>query len=171
MKGKAEQSRAQVGSGYLKPGLVSVSVVLVLGVLTLDYRIPELSRKRKRVNPGNSDAGYGVLLHHEFGKWKSKRRKHRCTRSVPGNRLAGEKGKAGARMCVVCRGNRTHKEERKKGNFCTCDRFSADGFRTRATRVIRWRVLGVRAAKGETERRGTGRPGDSRTPGKRCVCV
>ena len=51
------KSRAQVGSGYLRPGLVSVSVVLVLGVLTLDYRIPVLSRKQKRVNPGNSDAG------------------------------------------------------------------------------------------------------------------
>ena len=45
MKAKAEQSRAQVGSGYLRPGLVSVSGVLVLGVLTLDYRIPDLSRK------------------------------------------------------------------------------------------------------------------------------
>ena len=64
------KSRAQVGSGYLRPGLVSVSVVLVLGVLTLDCRISELSRKQKRVNPGNSDAGYGVLLHHEFGKGK-----------------------------------------------------------------------------------------------------
>ena len=63
-----------MGSGYLRPGLVSVSGVLVLGVLTLDYRIPNLSRKRKRVNPGNSDAEYGVLLHHEFGKWNSKRR-------------------------------------------------------------------------------------------------
>ena len=50
------KSRAQGGSGCLRPGLVSVSVVLVLGVLTLDYRIPNLSRKRKRVNPGSSDA-------------------------------------------------------------------------------------------------------------------
>ena len=81
MKGKAEQSRAQVGSGYLRPGLVSVSVVLVLGVLTLDYRIPELSRKQKRVNPGNSDARYGVSLHHEFGRGKSKRREHKSVRS------------------------------------------------------------------------------------------
>ena len=85
--------------------------------------------------------------------------------------IAGVKGKAGARMCVVCRGYKTHEEEREKGNFCVCDRVSSDGFRTRATRVIRWRVLGVRAAEEETERRGTGRPGDSRTQGKRGVCV
>ena len=81
MKGKAEQSKAQVGSGYLRPGLVSVSGVMVLGVLTLDYRIPNLSRKRKRVNPGNSDAEYGVSLHHELGMRKSKRRKHQSIRS------------------------------------------------------------------------------------------
>ena len=79
--------------------------------------------------------------------------------------------KADARMCVVCRGYKTHEEERGKGNFCTCARFSADGFPTRATRVIRWRVLGVRVTKGKTAKEGTGRPGDSRTQGKRGVCV
>ena len=31
-----------------------------------------------------------------------------------------------------------------------CDRFSADGFRTRAVRVIRWRVLGFGRPKGKT---------------------
>ena len=31
-----------------------------------------------------------------------------------------------------------------------CDRFSADGFRTRAAMVIRRRVLGVRVTKGKT---------------------
>ena len=77
--GSEWKSREQGASGYLRPGLVSVSVVLVLGVLTLVYSIPVLSRKRKGVNPGNSDAGYGVLLHHEFGKGNSKRRKHKCT--------------------------------------------------------------------------------------------
>ena len=41
--------------------------------------------------------------------------------------IAGEKWKADARMCVVCRGYKTHEEEREKGNFCTYDRFSADG--------------------------------------------
>ena len=86
MKGKAEQSKAQVGPGYLRPGLVSVSGVLVLGVLTLVYLIPDLSMKRKRVNPGSSDAEYGVLLHHEIGKGNSKRRKHKSVRSVRGNR-------------------------------------------------------------------------------------
>ena len=61
-----------MGSGYLRPGLVSVSGVLVLGVLTLVYRIPELSRKLKEVNPGNSDAEYGVRFDHEFGKGSQK---------------------------------------------------------------------------------------------------
>ena len=56
MRVKAEQSEAQVGSGYLRPGLVSLSGVLVVGVLTLDYSIPVKSKKLKRVNPGNSDA-------------------------------------------------------------------------------------------------------------------
>ena len=65
-----------MGSGYLRPGLVSLSGALVLGVLTLVYRIPELSRKLKEVNPGDPDAEYGVLLHHEIGKGNSKRRKH-----------------------------------------------------------------------------------------------
>ena len=40
---RERKSRAQVGSGYLRSGLVSVSDALVLGVLTLDYRIHELS--------------------------------------------------------------------------------------------------------------------------------
>ena len=82
--GSERKSRAQVGSGYLRPGLVSVSVVLVLGVLTLDYRIKVKSVNRKRVNPKYSDAGYGVLLHHEFGKGKAKIRKHKCTSSCTG---------------------------------------------------------------------------------------
>ena len=85
--------------------------------------------------------------------------------------IAGVKDKADARMCVVCRGYKTHEEELEKGDFCTPDRFSTDGARTRATRVIRWRVLVVRAAKVETERRRAGRPGDSRMHGKTvCVC-
>ena len=63
--------------------------------------------------------------------------------------LARVKEKAGARMSVVCRGYATHEEERGKENFCMCDRFLADGFRTRAARVIRRRVLGVRATKGK----------------------
>ena len=89
------KSREQVGFGYLRPGLVSVSGVLVLGVLTLDSRILNSSRKRKRVNPGNSDAEYRVLLHHEVGKGKSKRRKHKSVRSVRGNRFSHSKRESG----------------------------------------------------------------------------
>ena len=94
-KGSEWKSRAQVGSGYLRLGLVSVSVVLVLGVLTLDYSIPVQAKKQKRVNAGNSDAGYGVQLHHEFEKVKSKRRKHNCTRSVRGNRNSRRERESG----------------------------------------------------------------------------
>ena len=70
--------------------------------------------------------------------------------------LARVKEKADARMCVVCRGYKTHEEERGKENFCMCDRFSADGFRTRAARVIRRRVLGVQATKGKNRGREKG---------------
>ena len=66
-----------MGSGYLRSGLVSVSGVLVLGVLTLDYRITRISVNRKRVNPGNSGAGFQSSVHHEIGKGRSKRRKHK----------------------------------------------------------------------------------------------
>ena len=85
--------------------------------------------------------------------------------------LAREKEKADACMCVVCQWYKTREEERGKENFCTCGRVSADGFRTRAARVIRRRVLGVRATKGKTGKGGTGRPGDSWALGKRGVCV
>ena len=51
-----------------------------------------------------------------------------------------------------------------------CDRFSADGFRTRAARVIRRRVLGVRVAKGKDRGRERERPGDSWAREKGCVC-
>ena len=68
MKGKAEQSKAQVGSGYLRPGLVSLSGVLVLGVLTLDYRINVNSSNRKRVNSRKSDAGFQGSVHHDSEK-------------------------------------------------------------------------------------------------------
>ena len=71
------ENNTQEGSCYLRPGLVSVSDFLVLGVLTLVYRIPELSRKLKEVNPGYSDAEYGDWLHHEIGNVNSKRRKHK----------------------------------------------------------------------------------------------
>ena len=60
------------------------------------------------------------------------------------------------------------------------DRFSADGFRTRAARVIRRRVLGVRVAKGKTGKGGKGERGKvgerfvQVIPGRGkavCVCV
>ena len=111
---RVRKNRAQVGSGYLRPGLVSVSDALVLGVLTLDYRIPNLSRKRNRVIPGNSDAEYGVRLHHEFGKWKSKRRNTRVYDRYGAIVVAGVKVKAGARVCVVCRGTKRTKKNGKK---------------------------------------------------------
>ena len=85
--------------------------------------------------------------------------------------IARVKEKAGTGMCVVSRGYATHEEERGKGNFCVCDRFSADGFRTRAARVIRRRVLGVRATKGKTGKWGKVRPGDSWAVEERYVCV
>ena len=55
-KGKKQstgENRATLGAG-----LVSVSGVLVLGVLTLDYRINVNSSNRKRVNSRKSDAGF-----------------------------------------------------------------------------------------------------------------
>ena len=52
-----------------------------------------------------------------------------------------------------------------------CDRFSADGFRTRAVRVIRWRELGFGRPMGETGKERGGRPGGSWALGKRCGCV
>ena len=55
---RERKSRAQGESGYIMSGLVSVSGVLVLGVLTLDRRISHLSVKRKRVNPGISDGEF-----------------------------------------------------------------------------------------------------------------
>ena len=85
--------------------------------------------------------------------------------------LARVKEKADARMRVVCRGYATHEEERGKWNFCVCDRFSADGFRTRAARVIRRRELGLGRPKGKNRGRERERPGGSWALGKRCVCV
>ena len=72
-------------------------------------------------------------------------------------------------VCGVS-GYATHAEERGKGKFCMCDRFSADGFRTRAVRMIRRRVLGFGRPKGKTGKERRGRPGGSLALGKRCVC-
>ena len=75
-------------------------------------------------------------------------------------------------VCVVCRGYATHAEERGKENFCMCDRFSADGFRTRAVRVIRRRQLEFGRPKGK--KTGEERGNVQVIPGrgeKRYVCV
>ena len=74
-------NRATLGAGLVLP-----SGVLVLGVLTVDYRISVNSPNRKRVNPGNSGAGFQRFVHHEVGKGRSKRRKHKpvyeCYRAI-----------------------------------------------------------------------------------------
>ena len=104
---------------------------------------------------------FGGTMNSENGARKDATRKvYREYRAIV---IARVKGKAGARTCEVCCWYKTHEEQRRKGNFCMCDRFSADGFLTRATRVIRWQVLGVLATKVENRKRGTGRPGYSRT--------
>ena len=43
----------------------------------MDYRINVTKLNRKRVNPGNSGAGFQRFVHHEIGKGRSKRRKHK----------------------------------------------------------------------------------------------
>ena len=81
---KGEKAEHRENRATLGAGLVSVSGVLVLGVLTLEYPIKVKSVNRKKVNPKYSDAGYGVLLHHEIGKVNSKRRKHKSDTSCTG---------------------------------------------------------------------------------------
>ena len=72
-RGKRENN-AQERSSYPSPGLVSVFVVLVFGVLTLDLRITVNSRKQKEVNPRIFGAWLQVQMHHYPGRGKSKRR-------------------------------------------------------------------------------------------------
>ena len=94
-----------------------------------------------------------------------------CTIGYGAIVLARVKEKAGAGLCVVCRWYATHEEERGKENLCVCDRFSADGFRTRAVRVIWRRELGFGRPKGKNREREMERPGGSWARGKRYVCV
>ena len=84
-----------MGSGYLRSGLVSVSGVLVLWVLTLDYRITVIRLNRKRVNPGKSDARYEVRLHYEIGNGISKRRNASVHEEVRGNRFSQSERESG----------------------------------------------------------------------------
>ena len=72
VKQSTGENRATLGAG-----LVSLSGVLVLGVLTVDYRVIVIPPNRKRVNPGNLGAGFQSSVHHEIGKGISKRRKHK----------------------------------------------------------------------------------------------
>ena len=94
-----------------------------------------------------------------------------CTRSVGGNRNSRRERESWCTYVCDMSGVQNARRRTEKGDFCTLDRFWADGARTRATRVIRWRVLGVRAANGGTEGMRAGRPGDSWTQRKQCVCV
>ena len=75
-KSREEQSTG-VNRATLGAGLVLPSGVLVLGVLTVDYRINVNSSNRKRVNPGISGTRFQRFVHHEIGKGISKRRKHK----------------------------------------------------------------------------------------------
>ena len=80
--------------------------------------------------------GYKVTSNREYAQNES-------YTGVRGNRIA-ELGResGGTYVCGCVGAGKTHVEEWKTGNFCTYDRFSADGARTRTTRGIRWRVLG-----------------------------
>ena len=107
-----------MGSGYIRSGLVSVSGVMVLGVLTLDYRVKVKSVNRKRANPRKSDAGFQVLLHHDSEKGViEKTQTQECQEWYGAIVLARVKEKVDARMCVVCLGYMAHEEELEKGTF------------------------------------------------------
>ena len=93
---KREKAEHRWDRATLGAGLVSVSGVLVLGVLTLDYRIIVNSPNRKRVNPGKSGAGFQSSVHHEVGNGRSKRRKR--------NPVYGE-----YRAIVIARGESEYK--------------------------------------------------------------
>ena len=90
---------------------------------------------------------------------------------VLGNRDCGSERESGRTyVCGMSGVKKKHEEERERGYFCTSDRFSADGARTRATRVIRWRVHGVRVVKVEPKE---GEQDVQVIPGRmgtRCVC-
>ena len=58
------ENNTQVGSCYLRPGLVSVSDALFLGVPTLVYPITVISVKQGEVNPRKSGAQLEFLMHH-----------------------------------------------------------------------------------------------------------
>ena len=67
VKSRVKQSTGE-NLATLGAGLVSVSGVLVLGVLTLDYRINVNSSNRKRVNSRKSGAWFQSSVHHDSEK-------------------------------------------------------------------------------------------------------
>ena len=77
-----------MGSGYLRPGLVSLSGVLVLGVLTVVYRTTVIKLNRNRVNPGKSDAGFQASVHHDSEKGDSKIRNTSVHEELRGHRFS-----------------------------------------------------------------------------------
>ena len=80
------------------------------------------------MNPGKSDADFQASVHHDAKTGDSKRRNASVHEEFGAIVIARAREKADARMCVVCRGYKTHAEVRGKGNFCMCGRFSADIF-------------------------------------------
>ena len=103
-----------MGSGYLSSGLVSVSGVLVLGVLTLVYRIKVNSSNRKRVNPGKSDAGFQASVHHDSEKGDSKRRNTSVHEELRGNRFSQSERESGC--TYVCGMSGVRNTRRRTGN-------------------------------------------------------
>ena len=58
------ENNAQEESSYRRPGLVSVSDALVLGVLPLDLRVTVNSRKQTEVSPRKPGAQLMVPMRH-----------------------------------------------------------------------------------------------------------
>ena len=112
---RERKSRAQGESGYLRSGLVSVSGVLVLGVLTLDCRITVITLNRKRVNPGKSDAGFQTSVHHDSEKVDSKRRNASVHEELRGNRFSQSERESGCTyVCGVSGARNTRRRTGKR---------------------------------------------------------
>ena len=116
-------------------------------------------------------------MHHFLGKRNSTRRTNEVLPGVRGNRKAESERESGVTCVCVCvcvwkvRGNKTHEEEGEMGCFCTLDRFSPDGARTRAARVIRGAGLWSSGGQRGNRNKGVRRPGEFRTQGETvCVC-
>ena len=106
-----------MGSGYLRSGLVSVSGVLVLGVLTLDYRIKVNSVNRKGVNRGISDAGLQTSVHHDSEKGDSKRRNASVQGELMGNRFRQSERESGCTYVCGVSGVQNTRRRTGKGEL------------------------------------------------------